>query len=119
MQTTDCRVREKEGSPALEVQQTAVGAKKDDETLDRAARTADSCCCIVRKTRGQEAFRGSDQCPVRINTVSNKEPLGQSDIFLLAHSTSYQLWSQDVRACLVQTHLSVGSFKNYYYFFLC
>lgn len=52
MQTTDYRVREKEGSPALEVQQTAVGAKKDDETLDRAARTADSCCYIVRKTKG-------------------------------------------------------------------
>ena len=91
MQTTDYRVRENEGSARLRAQQTAVGVKKDDETLDRAAGTADSGCYSVRKTRGQEAFRGSGQCPGKINTVSNKEPLGQSDIFLQAHSASYQL----------------------------
>lgn len=90
-QATDYRVRENEGSAALQAQQTAVGAKKDDETLDRAARTADSGGYVVRKTRGQEAFGGSVQCPGKINTVSNKEPLGQRDIFLQAHSTGYQL----------------------------
>lgn len=53
-------MRKNEGSATLEVEQTAVGAKEDDETLNRTARTADSCCYTVRKTREQEAFRGSD-----------------------------------------------------------
>ena len=87
MQTTDYRVRENEGSARLQAQQTAVGVKKDDETLDRVAGTADSGCYSVRKTRGQEAFRGSGQCPGKINTVSNKEPLGDLiSIFLLLFS---------------------------------
>lgn len=53
-------MRKNEGSAPLEVEQTAVGAKKDDETRNRTARTAGSCCYTVRKTREQEAFRGSD-----------------------------------------------------------
>lgn len=60
MKTTDYRMRKNEGSAPLEVEQTAVGAKKDDETRNRTARTAGSCCYTVRKTREQEAFRGSD-----------------------------------------------------------